>query len=364
MTYAQDNRIVATLDAGGTNFVFSAIQGNKEITEPVRYPAEVNDLEKCLNLIKQGFQEVIDKLPNKPVAISFAFPGPADYARGIIGDLPNFPSFRGGVALGPFLEHAFGIPVYINNDGSLFAYGEALAGALPEINAILKEKGSPKQYTHLYAVTLGTGFGGGAVIDKQLLIGDNGCGGDIWCYRNKKYQQLIAEESVSIRAIQRVYNELSGEKEKGSPKDIYDIAKGLKEGDQKAAIQAFEELGEMAGDAIAHAITNIDGLIVIGGGVSGAAEFIVPAIVKELNSHLGTIGGDSFPRMQVKAYDLVTGDIDSFVKGEVHEVPILGSDETIAYEAEKKTGVMISKLGTSLAVSLGAYAYALNQLDR
>ena len=38
----------------------------------------------------------------EPVAISFAFPGPADYEHGVIGDLPNFPAFCGGVALGPF----------------------------------------------------------------------------------------------------------------------------------------------------------------------------------------------------------------------------------------------------------------------
>ena len=60
----------------------------------------------------EGFQRVIDKLDEKPVAISFAFPGPADYPNGIIGGyLPNFPSFRDGVALGPFLEMKFGILV-------------------------------------------------------------------------------------------------------------------------------------------------------------------------------------------------------------------------------------------------------------
>ena len=84
--------------------------------------------------------------PEKPVAISFAFPGPADYPNGIIGGyLPNFPSFREGVALGPFLEAKFGIPVYINNDGDLFAYGEALGGALPEVNARLEALGSPEE---------------------------------------------------------------------------------------------------------------------------------------------------------------------------------------------------------------------------
>ncbi len=65
------------------------------------------------------------------MAISFAFPGPADYIHGIIGDLPNFPAFRGGIALGPYLEERFGMPVFINNDGNLFAYGEAIAEHSP-----------------------------------------------------------------------------------------------------------------------------------------------------------------------------------------------------------------------------------------
>lgn len=122
---------------------------------------------------------------NEPVAISFAFPGPADYKNGVIGDLPNFPVFRGGVALGAFLEEEFGIPVYINNDGNLFAYGEALAGILPSINEELKAAGNPKRYKNLLGITLGTGFGAGVVIDNCLLTGDNGCGGDVWIMRNK-----------------------------------------------------------------------------------------------------------------------------------------------------------------------------------
>ena len=42
------------------------------------------------------------------------------------GGLPNFPSFRDGVALGPFLQEKFGVPVFINNGGDLFAYAFAL----------------------------------------------------------------------------------------------------------------------------------------------------------------------------------------------------------------------------------------------
>ena len=60
-------------------------------------------------------------------------------------------------------------PVIINNDGDLFAYGEAMAGFLPKVNSMLADAGSPKRYRNLFAVTLGTGFGGGIVRDGQLL---------------------------------------------------------------------------------------------------------------------------------------------------------------------------------------------------
>lgn len=56
--YNNDNRIVMTLDAGGTNFVFSAIQGNKEIVVPVCKSAPVNDLALCLDALTDGFEQI------------------------------------------------------------------------------------------------------------------------------------------------------------------------------------------------------------------------------------------------------------------------------------------------------------------
>ena len=364
MRYANDQRTVATLDAGGTNFVFSAIQGSEEVVEPIRFPPNADHLERCMDTIKQGFRAVISQLEVPPVAISFAFPGPADYEKGIIGDLPNLPAFRGGVALGPMLEAAFGIPVFINNDGSLFAYGEALAGALPEINKTLEQNGSTKRYRHLLGITLGTGFGGGIVINDELLIGDNSCGGDIWCYRNKKYPDQIIETSVSIRAVKRVYRDLSGDRSERSPHDIFDIAEGNRSGDSKAAATAFAELGEMAGDAVCHAITAVDGLVVVGGGLAGAAKYILPGMVAEMNSTL-ECNGHVFPRMAAKTYDLTDpAQLRQFTEGQSMQIAIPGTDKKIMYQPERKTGVMVSRLGTSKAIALGAYAFALHQLDK
>lgn len=360
--YSSDQRIVMTLDAGGTNFVFSAIQSNHEIIDPIRYPAAADNLEECLQTLEKGFREVLSQLPEKPAAISFAFPGPADYPNGIIGDLPNFPSFRGGVPLGPFLEELFNIPVYINNDGDLFAYGEAIAGILPAINQKLEAAGSVRRFKNLVGVTLGTGFGAGVVVNNQLLIGDNSDGGNVWCMRNKKYPRFIVEESVSIRAVQRVYRERSGSTETLTPKHIFEIAEGIQPGDREAAIQSFAELGEMAAEAIMNALNLIDGLVVIGGGLSGAKKYIIPSILKYMNEEMETFNGDRFPRTSVKVIDLESN-FDELLAAKTYRLPIPKSEKYVTYTPEKITGIHTSELGASLAVSLGAYAFALSSLD-
>lgn len=363
--YQFDNRIVMTLDAGGTNFVFSAMQANEEIVTPVCLESNADNLKKCLETIVKGFTQVKEALSEMPVAISFAFPGPADYLNGIIGDLPNLKAFRGGVALGPFLHEKFGIPVFINNDGDLFAYGEAIGGILPEINRKLSEYGSSKQFKNLLGVTFGTGFGGGFVTNGKLHLGDNGSGGDLWVFRHKKYRDCITEEGVGISAVKRMYDEFSGDlKYDFSPKDIFDIASGTKKGNQEAAMKTFAEMGEEAGDTIAHAITLIDGLVVIGGGLTGAARFFIPSLMNELNGTIGKLNGETFSRLEMKAYNLDDEqEFELFLKGNSELVIVPGTTKMVNYDSAKRIGIAISKLGACRAISLGAYAFALNTLD-
>lgn len=363
--YSNDQRVVITLDAGGTNFVFGAMRANEFIIEPITIPSNAANLDKCLATMVEGFHTVIAQLDAKPSAISFAFPGPADYPNGIIGGyLPNFPSFRDGVALGPFLEATFGIPVFINNDGDLFAYGEALGGTLPEVNARLAAAGSPKRYKNLVGYTFGTGFGMGIVIDNRLNRGDNSCV-ETFCLRHKKQPEVIVEEGVAVRAIKRVYGELSGNKDHGlEPRDICEIADGKRPGNIEAAQKAFAELGEIAGDAMATAVTIIDGLIVIGGGITAARRHIMPSLLRELRGKMHTVSGEELNRVQMKVYDLDDeSEFAAFVKGDLQQIKVYGSEHTVAYDPQKRIGVMISKLGASHAISVGAYAFALSQLD-
>ena len=364
--FRTDSRIVLTLDAGGTNMVFGAMKGGEYLVEPITLPSNSQDLDLCLGTMVKGFEAVIEKLSDKPVAISFAFPGPADYPNGIIGGyLPNFPSFRDGVALGPYLRKKFSIPVYINNDGDLYAYGEALGGILPDINERLELAGSAKRYRNLLGYTFGTGFGVGMIVNNQLNRGDNSCV-ETWCLPHCRHRDIIVEDGVSIRAVKRVYGELSGNPEHGlEPKDIFDVAEGLREGDAEAARQAFAELGEVAGEAMATGVTLTDGLIVIGGGITAAHKYFMPALLKSLRSRIRTMSGDEIDRVQMKVYNLDDEEeFAQFVKGSQRKLKIYGSEIEVDYDPQKRIGVAISRIGANMATAMGAYMFALDQLDK
>lgn len=360
-----DKRIILTLDAGGTNFVFSAIQANKEIIEPVHRPANAHDLEKCLSTIIEGFEIVISQLPEKACAISFAFPGPSDYSKGIIGNLPNFKAFNDGVALGPMLEGHFNLPVFINNDGNLFAYGEALAGFLPEINKKIIDEGGIKQFKNLTGLTLGTGFGCGIVLNNLLLEGDNSCDAGIHDTLNKFNPNWNAEESVSTKAIQRVYASKAGIDFSSElmPKDIFKIAKGTKTGNQSAAIEAFKQFGEALGSSISNISTLIDGIIVIGGGITAAWELFAPAMFGEINRKYENFDGIKSSRLSVKVYNLEDKNVfKEFALGKIKELKVPGSNRFVKYDDIPRIGIGVSKLTASKAIALGAYAYAIQKL--
>jgi glucokinase len=367
MRYAKDERVVMTLDAGGTNLVFSSIKGEKEIIDPIRLDTPKDNLKTFLERIVTGFKQVESSLSEKPVAISFAFPGPADYKRGIICDLENLPAFKGGVALGPMLEDKFNIPVFINNDGDLFTYGEAISGFLPQINSLMEKKGGSKKYHNLFGVTFGTGFGGGIVHNGELFLGDNSAQGEINRMRNKLISDCSVEDSVSIRGVKRVYMYEAGccEKNCPLPEEIYKIGIGQEKGNKQAAIKAFEDLGVVAGDALANAITLIDGLIVIGGGLSGAYPLFINKIVEEMNKKYKTIDGASVDRLEVKVFNLEDDkERPGFLEGGKREIEVPFTKRKFKYDSLKRIGIGITRLGTLRAVSIGAYTYALNQLDK
>ena len=361
--YLADQRVVLTLDAGGTNLVFCAMKGTLEIIEPLTLPSVPDNLELILAAIRDGFRKVRKRVGDDVYAISFAFPGPADYRQGIIRDLPNLPAFRGGVALGPFLEHEFGLPVYINNDANLYALGEYLFGFLPRVNETIREHGGAKQYRNLVGITLGSGFGCGLVINGHLNLGDNSNGGELWLMRNHLIPELCVDASVGREKVRRFYAEYSGAELGSVPESegVYRIAKGEREGNREAALRAFTTIGEIVGEALANASVLVDGLIVIAGGLSGAHEFIMPAVMEQLNGTISHLDGVVFPRIAQKAFYLdLEKDLQEFLRGDQRSISVPFTDIKVHYDAMPRIGVGISRLGASRAIALGAYAFALS----
>ena len=275
MGYEEDPRVVLTLDAGGTKFVFSAAQGGREVGRAGhaalerRRPAAVpGDDRRGLH---EGEGEGARRRRWRSASPS---PAPPTTRTGSSAASATCPAFSGGVALGPMLEDRFGIPVFINNDGDLFAFGEAIAG-LPAVGERAPRRGraAPSASATSSAPRFGTGFGGGIVQDGRLWIGDNSAGGEIWLLRNKLDPKSNIEEAVShprdaarvrARGRHRVRRRAGAE---GHVRD----RPGREAGPREAAIEAFRRMGEAAGDALASAITLVDGLVVIGGGLTGAA---------------------------------------------------------------------------------------------
>jgi len=357
MNIFSDERLVLTLDAGGTNFVFNAIKGGKAVLKPHGTPSYGDNLEKCLQTMIDGFEHIKSQLSEDPIAISFAFPGPADYSNGIIGDLGNLPAFRGGIALGDMLNNHFNIPVFIQNDGDLYTYGEALGGLLVDVN-----KQSEKQYKNLIGITLGTGFGAGLVHNNTLITGDNCIAAEVWLISNSISPDNNAEEGVSTRAIINTYNDAIETPDSTlMPKDIYDIATEKKDGNKEAALNAFKLFGKHLGDSIANLINLFDGLVVIGGGLTGASSLYMPEVMNVLKGKFNC-GQD---RLVHKVYCLDDeAEAKAFTQSNGKQIKVPFSDKTVNYDAEQKIAIATSKLDASTAISLGAYAYALKELDK
>jgi len=169
-----------------------------------------------------------------------------------------------------------------------------------------------------------------------------------------------------VRAIKRVYAEASGDfSHSYEPKEICEIADGKREGNVEAAKKAFAEFGETAGHAMAIAAQLVDGIIVIGGGITAARHHILPSLLEVLRSSYATLGGDKVKRVQMEVLDLDNpAEFETFVRGNKRSLTVRGTNLTVEYDDMKRIGVTFSRLGASRAISAGAYAFALSQLDK
>ncbi len=159
-------RTVIAGDFGGTNLRAALVGETGEILARVEVDSTPDaSPETALERIGDLLADVRDRGPDPPVAASLAVAGLIDADRGVVMVSPNIPAFR-NLALTDPLSERLGIPVSIENDASAAALGEHRFGA-------------GKGTRHLLHATLGTGIGGGLVVDGRLYRGAQGLAGEI-----------------------------------------------------------------------------------------------------------------------------------------------------------------------------------------
>jgi len=199
--------------------------------------------------------------------------GTLDVDKGIILKSPNI-SFLNGFDIKKWLERKFSCEVKIDNDARSFTRAEYLFGA-------------GRGYKNIVGMTLGTGIGGGIIINGKMIYGINGSTGEVGhMILNSKFP-ACAEASAG-RQIPNSKPEdfeslagIKGLRRLGFTNSLktYQLAKS---GDKKAK-KAFEELGRHLGVGLANLINILDPeIIVIGGGLSGAYKFFLPIAKKTM----------------------------------------------------------------------------------
>ena len=154
---------VIGVDVGGTKVAVAKIEG-REAVAAKQVPTPLDSTEALVGQIEQTVREVIDET-EQPEAVGIGLPSQIDFNTGTIVASVNIP--LEGVPLGKQLSDKLdGIPVYVDNDAN--------AAALAEAHFI--DDGPAR---HLVMYTLGTGVGGGVVIDGSIFRGASGLGAEL-----------------------------------------------------------------------------------------------------------------------------------------------------------------------------------------
>lgn len=278
---------VLALDVGGTHIRAAIVdetgrirKQRREAANLSRLPEDASANETVVNILSARIQSMLDacrtETGNRIRAIGLGFPG--FIHRGIVRASPNIRGLA-DLSLAAELEHRLGLPVRMENDAALAALGESRFGA-----------GAPM--ADLIHLTLGTGVGGGLVLNGALYTGVGGMAMEIGhlCVRPGGRtcgcgNQGCLEAYASARAVAERWRERSHDPEarEVDAREIHRLAAA----GEPIACQILEEAGECLGLAIAQAVNLLDVRQVrIGGGMSGAWDQLQGSLHASLNAHL------------------------------------------------------------------------------
>ena len=255
---------ILAIDIGGTMIKYGLVSSDGEIlsTDKIETEAE-KGLENILNKIDNIFKKYKE---NNPIGVAVSGTGQINGMIGkVIGGNPIIPNWI-GTNLVKILEEKYNLPAVLENDVNCVALGEKWIGA-------------GKDLINFICLTIGTGIGGGIILNNQLFRGENFVAGEFGHILIKKGE---FEQFASTTALIRLVKERTGKTLNG--KEIFDL--------EKKEIVEYQEV-------ISEWIENLtDGLssiiycfnpanIILGGGVIGQGEPLINRIKNSLFKKIG-----------------------------------------------------------------------------
>ena len=269
-------------DVGGTNIRAGIVDSSGRIKHLLREKVEDSSPELFFNKLRELANRAIELSPREKIeAAGFGIAGFIDFTTFIMDKSPNL-SVINGRNLKEELNHRISLPIFIENDANAAALAEKLLGWGKEVDSLV-------------FITIGTGLGSGLIFKGKIWHGARGFGGELGhttlypdgiecrCGNVGCLETVVSGSGIERRAkyyiAQKYPSSLSSyPQEKITSKLVYQEAV---KGDTLAA-RVLEETGQALGIALANIINllNIE-LIVLGGKVMKASDFILPAALKE-----------------------------------------------------------------------------------
>ncbi len=241
------------VDLGGTNIRAGLIHNQKAVEIKKINLENKDSLESTLEQLIQ----LIESIHNPEVCgIGIGVPSVVDREQGIVFDVVNIPSWK-EVHLKDMLEKQFDVPVFINNDSNCFVLGEKYFGA-------------GQGYDNIVGITIGTGLGGGIIINGSLFNGVN-CGAGEIGYLPFKDQDL--EYYCSSNFFEKIHHTTA-----------YDTFLKAEEND-KDALKLWDEFGTNMGFALKSVMYAYDPeIVVLGGSIAAAYPYFKDKMYDSLNT--------------------------------------------------------------------------------
>lgn len=265
------------VDLGGTSIKYGICSGDGKILREFKRFTRADQMDNViLDDLASAALEAMDYAEKNNFNIEcmgMGTPGTVDVERGhLTGNSPNF-KFWDDVPIKAELEKRLNIPVWVDNDANLMAYGEAKFGA-----------GVGKK--DIVCLTLGTGIGGGIILNGELFRGSNYAGSEIGhmsiCYNGIPCRcggYGCWEKYASATAMINNYNMLNPAKQVDSTLDIFS-AYGNNE---QEAVQVINDEIKLVAVGISNLVNIFNPeMIIVGGGVSEAGDWFVEKISRNV----------------------------------------------------------------------------------